>query len=64
MSAPGWAEPSQGAQGDSPHVASGWATTAAANTAGCRYSASSTSSEEMFSPPEMITSFERSRIFT
>jgi hypothetical protein len=40
------------------------ATTAAATTAGCRYSASSTSSELMFSPPEMITSLLRSLILT
>ena len=51
------------AQGVSPHFSSGCATTAAASTAGWRYSASSTSIDEMFSPPEMMMSFERSRIF-
>ena len=35
-----------------------------ATAAGCPKSTSSTSCEEMFSPPEMITSFERSLIFT
>ena len=34
--------------------------TAAAATAGCLYSASSTSIDEMFSPPEMMMSLERS----
>ena len=48
------------AQGLSPHFSSGRATTAASSTAGCRYSAPSTSIEEMFSPPEMMMSFERS----
>src|SRR6185503_1214026 len=42
------------AYGVSPHFWSGLATTAAASTAGCRWSTSSTSSEEMFSPPEMM----------
>jgi hypothetical protein len=50
------------AHGVSPHFGSGCATTAASITAGCPYSTSSTSCEEMFSPPEMITSFERSLI--
>src|SRR5437879_6395354 len=52
------------AHGVSPHFASGFATTAAASTAGWRYRMSSTSSEEMFSPPEMMMSFERSLILT
>ena len=52
------------AHGVSPHVASGWATTAASITAGWPCSTSSTSWEEMFSPPEMITSLARSLIFT
>ena len=52
------------AHGVSPHFSSGCATTAALSTAGWRYSVSSTSIEDMFSPPEMMMSFERSRIFT
>src|SRR4029079_7841400 len=54
---------STNAHGVSPHLASGMATTAAPSTAGCRYRTSSTSSDAMFSPPEMMMSFERSRIF-
>ena len=50
------------AHGVSPHFSSGRATTAASSTAGCRYSTSSTSIVEMFSPPEMMMSFDRSRI--
>ena len=50
------------AHGTSPHFGSGCATTAAAMTAGCRYSTSSTSMEEMFSPPEMMMSLLRSRM--
>ena len=50
------------AQGVSPHFSSGLATTAASITAGWRYSTSSTSIEEIFSPPEMMMSFERSLI--
>ena len=50
------------AQGVSPHFGSGRATTAASITAGWRYRHSSTSSELMFSPPEMMMSFERSLI--
>ena len=49
------------AHGVSPHLSSGRATTAASWTPGCSNSASSTSIEEMFSPPEMMMSFERSR---
>jgi hypothetical protein len=37
-------------------------TTAASCTAGCRSRVHSTSTEEMFSPPLMMTSFNRSRI--
>ena len=36
------------------------ATTAASPTAGCLYSTPSTSTDEMFSPPEIITSLARS----
>src|SRR5207237_452805 len=52
------------AQGVSPHFSSGFATTAASMICGWRYSTSSTSIEEMFSPPEMMMSFERSLIST
>src|SRR5207249_9173656 len=52
------------AQGVSPQFGSGFATTAASSTAGCRYRTSSTSIVEMFSPPEMMMSFERSLIST
>src|SRR5258706_2265919 len=55
---------SMNAHGVSPHLGSGCATTAAIITAGWPWSTSSTSCVEMFSPPEMITSFERSLIFT
>ena len=50
------------AQTASPQVSSGLATTAASITWGCRYSTSSTSRLEIFSPPEMIMSFDRSLI--
>ena len=50
--------------GVSPQVSSGRATTAASRTSGWRYSTSSTSSELMFSPPEMMMSFARSLIST
>jgi hypothetical protein len=50
------------AQGTSPHFASGSATTEASITAGWRCSTSSTSTELMFSPPEMMTSLLRSLI--
>src|SRR3954471_23833576 len=50
------------AQGVSPHFGSGLATTAAASTSGWRYSTSSTSIDEMFSPPEMMMSLLRSLI--
>src|ERR1035437_114961 len=52
------------AHGTSPHFGSGLATTAAESTVGWRCRMSSTSMEEMFSPPEMITSFERSLMRT
>src|SRR5262249_35134400 len=50
------------AQGVSPHFSSGRATTAASITAGCWVNTSSTSRLEIFSPPEMMMSFERSLI--
>src|SRR5262245_2579289 len=50
------------AQGVSPHFSSGRATTADIITAGCRFSAISTSILEMFSPPEMMMSLDRSLI--
>src|SRR5213593_1498842 len=50
------------AHGVSPHFSSGRATTADISTAGWRFSAISTSIEEMFSPPEMMMSFARSLI--
>ena len=49
------------ALGRSPQTSCGIATTAQSSTAGCALIACSTSIEEMFSPPEMITSFPRSR---
>uniref|UniRef100_A0A0E0CZG2 Uncharacterized protein n=1 Tax=Oryza meridionalis TaxID=40149 RepID=A0A0E0CZG2_9ORYZ len=48
------------AHGDSPHCSSALATTDASSTAGCAYSAFSTSRLLMFSPPEMMMSFIRS----
>ena len=60
--APGFS--STNASGVSPHFGCGLATTAQAITAGWRYSASSTSSELMFSPPEMMMSLLRSLILT
>ena len=48
--------------GVSPHFSSGRPTIAASCTAGWRSSTPSTSTEEMFSPPLMITSLSRSRI--
>src|SRR2546425_1171757 len=47
--------------GRSPHLSSGTATTAHSMTAGWRATACSTSMVEMFSPPEMMMSFLRSR---
>ena len=52
------------AYGASPHLSCGKPTIAASSTAGCRSSVPSTSTEEMFSPPLMITSLIRSRIST
>ena len=49
------------ALGRSPHFSSGTATTAHSMTAGCLATACSTSMVEMFSPPEMMMSFLRSR---
>ncbi len=51
---------STNAQGTSPQRASGCATTATDITAGWRYKTSSTSIDEMFSPPEMMMSLLRS----
>ena len=47
--------------GRSPHLLVGIATTAHSSTAGCATTACSTSIVEMFSPPEMMMSFVRSR---
>ncbi|GER27232.1 amp-dependent synthetase and ligase [Striga asiatica] len=52
------------AHGLSPHLGCGIATTAASTTIGCSYNAASTSTLLMFSPPDMITSFNRSLIST
>ena len=49
------------ALGRSPHFSSGMATTAHSSTTGWRQIVFSTSMVEMFSPPEMMTSFIRSR---
>ena len=49
------------AQGVSPHFSSGLATTAALATSGWAMITPSTSMVEMFSPPEMMMSLERSR---
>ena len=51
------------AQGVSPHFSSGFATTAASDTAGCFEIVFSISIDEIFSPPEIIISFDRSCIF-
>src|SRR6516165_5402755 len=48
--------------GVSPHFSSGRPTMATSCTAGWRSSTPSTSTEEMFSPPLMITSLSRSRV--
>ena len=50
--------------GTSPHFSSGTPTTAASSTASCDTTACSTSTVEMFSPPEMTTSLARSRSST
>lgn len=50
------------AHGTSCQRSSGFATTAAVKTAGCLYKTSSTSKDEIFSPPEIIISLERSVI--
>ncbi len=61
----GWpASSTTKACGVSPHRSLGSPTTAASPTAGCRSSVPSTSTEEMFSPPLMITSLIRSLIST
>ena len=51
---------STNAQGVSPHFSSCLATTPTATTSGCLYKASSTSIDEMFSPPDIIMSFDLS----
>ena len=48
------------AAGTSPHFSSGFATTAAIDTAGCLDKVFSISMEEMFSPPEIIISLDLS----
>ena len=48
------------ATGTSPRLSSGAATTAHSRTAGWAASTTSISTDEMFSPALMITSFERS----
>ena len=48
------------AQGTSPHFSSGLATTAAIETEGCLARVFSISIEDMFSPPEIIISFDLS----
>ena len=52
------------AQGTSPHFSSGLATTAAIDTEGCFDNVFSISIEDMFSPPEIIISFDLSCILT
>ena len=44
------------AQGVSPHFSSGFATTATSDTAGCFATTFSTSTDDIFSPPEIIIS--------
>ena len=48
------------AQGTSPHFSSGLATTAAIDTEGCFAKVFSISIEEIFSPPDIIISFDLS----
>ena len=50
------------ARGTSPQRSSATPTTAASSTAGCAASTFSTSTPEMFSPPETMRSFVRSTI--
>src|SRR2546426_3340059 len=52
------------AWGTSPHFASGTPTTAASTIAGCPSNTPSTSTDEIFSPPLMMTSLNRSLIST
>ena len=52
------------AHGTSPHFSSGLATTAAIETDGCLERVFSISIDEIFSPPEIIMSFDLSCIFT
>ena len=51
------------AHGTSPHFSSGLATTAASETEGCFTIVFSISIEEIFSPPEIITSLDLSFIW-
>jgi hypothetical protein len=51
------------AWGDSPHFSCGIPTTAISWTAGWRRRQPSTSIEEMFSPPLIITQYETDQIF-
>ncbi len=51
------------ASGRSSHFSSGTAITAASAIAGCAISAFSSSTDEIHSPPDLITSFERSLIW-
>ena len=57
-SVPGWTTTS--ANGLSCHLSSATPTTAASYTAGCPISVFSSSTEEIHSPPDLMTSFERS----
>ena len=50
------------ASGRSVHRSSGLAITAASATAGCAISSPSRSTDEIHSPPDLITSFERSEM--
>jgi hypothetical protein len=51
------------ASGRSSHRASGTAITAASATAGCAMRWPSSSTDEIHSPPDLMTSFDRSLIF-
>ena len=50
------------AHGTSPHFSSGFATTAAIDTEGCLANVFSISMDEIFSPPEIMISFDLSCI--
>ena len=51
------------AHGVSPHFSSGFATTATKDTAECFATTFSTSTDEIFSPPDIIMSFDLSLIW-